>query len=144
MNIVVGYHEDLNAKTGVVSRTPILCSLAEAQTDRIAELQQAIRDHVDAYFPPHEREALASIAAGLAERAAFGVPLSETEQGVAVGLMQCRAWTMAALALAGAVAARCAACTTANELAAVTVNLEVLGEPPRVTAGEVALVLLAG
>ena len=118
--------------------------LADAIAARTAELQQQVRDHVDAHLPPSEREALASIAAGLAERAAFGVPLTPTEQGVAVGLMGARAWTMAAVALGGEVAARCAACTSAEALAAVTVDLKALGEPPRVTAGEVALALAKG
>ena len=115
--------------------------LADLQRERADELQQAIRDHVDAQLPPPEREVLASIAAGLAERAAFGVPLTPTEQGVAVGLMGAREWTMRAVALGGEVAARCAVCTSAEELAAVTVDLASLGEPPRVTAGEIALAL---
>jgi hypothetical protein len=113
----------------------------EARAARTAELQQQVRNHVDTHLPPSEREALASIAAGLAERAAFGVPLTEVEQGVAVGLMQARAWSLGALALAGEAAVRCAGCTTLDELQAVTVDLTVLGEPPRVTAGEVALAL---
>lgn len=115
--------------------------LADLVAARTAELQQQVRDHVDAHLPPSEREALASIAAGLAERAAFGVGLTPTEQGVAAGLLMARDWTMRATALGGEVAARCAACTSAEELAAVTVDLASLGEPPRVTAGEVALAL---
>lgn len=124
--------------------TPITLPLETAKAMRTAELQAGIRDHVDAHLPPSERETLASIAAGLAERAAFGVPLTPTEQGVAVGLMGARAWTMAAVALGGEVAARCAACSTVEELEAVTVDLASLGEPPRVTAGEVALALAKG
>lgn len=123
----------------VVQAPPV--PLADAIAARAAELQQAIRDHVDAHLPPSERETLASIAAGLAERAAFGVPLTPTEQGVAVGLMGAREWTMRAVALGGEVAARCAACASVEELAAVSVDLDALGEPPRVTAGEVALAL---
>lgn len=115
--------------------------LADLQRERADELQQSIRDHVDAHLPPSEREALAAIAAGLAERAAFGVALTDAERGVAVGLMGAREWTMRAVALGGEVVARCTACTSAEELAAVTVDLGALGEPPRVTAGEVALVL---
>lgn len=115
--------------------------LADLQRERAEELQRAIRAHVDAHLPPSEREALAAIAAGLAERAAFGVALTPTEQGVAVGLMGAREWTMRAAALGGEVAARCAACASVEELAAVSFDLDALGEPPRVTAGEVALAL---
>ena len=143
-DIIIGFDEVTDVRTGETTRTPILQPLADAIAARTAELQQAIRDHVDAHLPPSEREALASIAAGLAEKRAFGLPLSETEQGVAVGLMQHRAWTTTALALAGDVAARCAACTSAEELAAVTVDLTALGEAPRVTAGEVAIALAKG
>jgi hypothetical protein len=142
MLMITGFDELTDARTGVTIRTPILRELAEVQAARAAELQATIRSHVDQHLAPSEREALASIAAGLAEKAAFGVALTETEQGVAVGLMQARAWTMAALALAGDVAVRCAACSTMEELAAVTVDLSALGPAPQVTAGEVALVLL--
>lgn len=127
------------APTPVVEVPPV--PLADAIAARTAELQQAIRDHADAHLPPSEREALASIAAGLVERRTFGLDLTEQEQGVAVGLIMARDWTMRATALGGEVAARCAACTSAEELAAVTVDLASLGEPPRVTAGEVALAL---
>lgn len=115
--------------------------IAELRREHTVMLQATIRDHVDAHLPPSEREALGSIAAGLAEKAAFGVPLTPTEQGVAIGLMQARAWSLGALALAGDAAVRCAACTTLDEVQAVTVDLSALGEPPRITAGEVALAL---
>ncbi len=140
-DIIAGFHEVTDVRTGKVTRTPILRPLADLQRERAEALQAEIRDHVDTHLPPSEREALASIASGLVERAAFGIALSETEQGVAVGLMQARDWTMRAVALGGEVAARCAACQSAEELAAVSVDLASLGEPPRVTAGEVALAL---
>jgi hypothetical protein len=130
------------ASTPVVEVPPV--PLADAVVARIAELQQQVRNHVDAALPPSEREALASIAAGLAEKVAFGASLTPTEQGVAVGLMQARAWTTAALALAGDAAVHCAACTTLEELQAFTIDLTVLGEAPSVTAGEVARVLRDG
>ncbi len=115
--------------------------LADAIAARTTELQQQVRDHVDAHLPPSEREALASIAAGLMEKRTFLGELTEAEQGVVVGLIMARDWTMRATALGGEVAARCAACTSAEELAAVSVDLASLGEPPRVTSGEVALAL---
>lgn len=121
--------------------TPEPRPLADLQRERAEELQRAIRAHVDAHLPVSEREALDAILAGLVERVAFGMPLSETEQGVAAGLMLARQWATRAIALGGEVAARCAACASAEELAAVTVDLASLGEPPRVTAGEVALAL---
>lgn len=124
--------------------TPLSLSLDTVKAMRAAELQALIRDHVDTHLPPSEREALASIAAGLMEKRTFLGKLTEAEQGVVVGLIMARDWTMRATALGGEVAARCAACTSAEDLAAVTVDLASLGESPRVTAGEVALALAKG
>lgn len=114
---------------------------ADLQRERAQTLQQAIRDHVDQYLPPTEREGLASIASGLAEKVAFGGILTETEQTVALALMFARAWTNAAMALGGEAAVQCNACTTMEQLQAVTVDLASLGPPPSITAGEVALML---
>lgn len=121
--------------------TPVPRPFVEIQQEHIKKLQQSIRDYVDQYLPPTEREGLASIASGLAEKVAFGGTLTETEQTVALALMFARAWTNAAMALGGEVAVQCNACTTVEQLQAVTVDLASLGPPPHVTAGEVALML---
>lgn len=113
----------------------------DLQRERADELQQTIRDYVDQYLPPTEREGLASIASGLAEKIAFGGVLTETEQTVALALMFARTWTNAAMALGGEIAVQCNACTTVEQLQAVSVDLAALGPPPNVTAGEVALML---
>jgi hypothetical protein len=139
--MIVGYNEVTDVVTGVTTRALIERPASEVQAERALDLQQQVRDYVDTHLPPSEREALASIAAGLAEKAAFGIALSETEQGVAVGLMQARAWTTAALALGGDIAVQCAACSTVEELQAVSVDLSALGAAPTITAGEVARAL---
>jgi len=143
-DIVAGFHEVTDVRTGVTTRTPILRPLAELQRERAKALQQTIRDYVDQYLPPTEREGLASIASGLAEKKAFGQELTQTEQTVALALMFARAWTNAAMALGGEVAVQCAACTTVEQLEAVTVDLASLGAPPSISAGEVALMLRGG
>ncbi len=106
-----------------------------------ARLQGEIRALVDRHLPPDEREALAALMQRTTLMRLFGAPVDE---GASLGLVLALSWAEDAMILGAAVAARAAACATIAELDALTVDLSTLGEPPKVTAGELAALLRAG
>jgi len=115
--------------------------LVEVQAERILELQQVIRSHVDEHLPPSEREGLAALLQRCTLMRGMGLPVDD---GALLALLASLGWAESALMLGAEVAARCRACTTLAELADVAVDLSGLGEPPIVSAGEIAVALRGG
>ena len=109
--------------------------------ERAIQLQGEVDAFVTANVHPKEREALSSIAAGLDELRDYVRPLTDLEQGVRVGLILARQWMHEAIGLGGLAKIQCFACNTIEELADVVVDVTVLGPPPTVTAGEIAVAL---
>jgi len=112
--------------------------LADAIDQRILELQQVIRSHVDEHLPPSEREGLAALLQRCTLMRGMGLPVDD---GALLALLAFLGWAESALMLGADVAARCRACATLAELQAVAVDLGVLGDPPIVSAGEIAVAL---
>lgn len=141
MMITVAVHTDTDVRTGVTTRTPILRPLAEVQAERAGELQATIRDHVDQHLPPSEREALAALMQRCTLMRGYGIPVDD---GAILALVAALGWAEDAMVLGAACADACAACETMEALQAVTVDLSTLGQPPVVSAGELALAIRGG
>ena len=138
--IVVGYNEHTSADR-VTTRTPILRPLAEVQAERAAELQAVIRDHVDQHLPPSEREGLAALMQRCTLMRGMGLPVDD---GALLALLAALGWAEDAMVLGAACADACATCETMEALQAVTVDLKALGQPPVVSAGELARAIRGG
>jgi len=109
--------------------------------ERTAELQQVIRSHVDQHLPPSEREGLAALLQRCTLMKGMGIPVDD---GALLALLASLGWAEGAMMLGAEVATACRACTTLAELQAVAVDLGVLGAPPVVSAGQIALALRGG
>jgi hypothetical protein len=112
--------------------------LADLKAERIAELQQAIRDHVDAHMPPNEREGLAALMQKTTLMRLMGAPVDE---GASLALVMSLSWAESAMVAGDDIAQACAKATSAEELQAITVDLKSLGTPPKITSGEIAKAL---
>jgi hypothetical protein len=113
--------------------------LAEVQAERVAELQRAIREHVDAHLPPSEREALSALLQRATLMRGMGLPVDD---GALLAPLAALGWAEDAMVLGGDIARRCAECTTVEELRAVDVDpAKALGQPPIITAGDIAAAL---
>ena len=139
--VVVGSNDSTDARTGVVTRTPILRDLEDVRSETVERLQQSIRDHVDAALPQREREALAALLQKTTIMRLLGAPVDE---GASLGLAMALAWAEGALVLGEAVGAACLHAETVLELEGVTVDLKALGDPPSVSAGAIAVLLRGG
>ena len=136
--VVVAVDETTNAKTGIVTRSPVYSRLSEVKAARAAELQQQIRDHVDTHLPPSEREALSALMQRTMLQRLLGAPVDE---GASLALVMTLGWAEAALIAGDDAAQACAQAATIEALQAITVDLDKLGAPPKITAGEIARAL---
>ena len=110
----------------------------EAKTARAVMLQNEIRSYVDVYLPITEREGLAALLQKVTMMRMAALPVNET---AAASLMEALTWVENAMIMGGDIAAACQLCTTKPELLALSVNLESLGEPPIINAGQIAKAL---
>lgn len=115
--------------------------IAELRRERTAELQATIRDHVDQHLPPSEREALAALMQRCTLMRGMGIPVDD---GALLALLAALGWAEDAMVLGAACADACAACETMEALQAVVVDLSSLGQPPVVSAGELARAIRGG
>ena len=111
--------------------------------ERTKQLQDEIRAHVDVHLNPVEREGLSALLQRVTFARTFAPAVDGTpaQQWATVALLGALSWAEGALALGAVVAAQCDACMTLVELDAVVVDVDVLGPPPTVTAGEIAVAL---
>jgi hypothetical protein len=112
--------------------------LADLQAERAAQLQDEIRFHVDTLLPPSERESLAALMQKTTLMRLLGAPVDE---GASLALVMTLGWAEGALVLGDDVALACRKAQTVEELEAITVDLDTLGKPPTLTAGEIAKAL---
>ena len=115
-------------------------TLAEVRSQRTADLQQQIRDHVDQHLPPQEREALSGLLQSTMLRRSEGLAVDPFAM---MALLAALDWAEQALVWANTLALEI---TEAPDLAAVqAVSAETaiaaLKPPPVVTAGEIATAL---
>ena len=136
--VVVAVDETTNAKTGIVTRSPIYSRLSEVKAARIVDLQQQIRDHVDQHMPTSEREALAALMQKTTLMRMVGAPVDE---GASLALVMSLGWAEQAMIMGDDAAQACARADTIEALQAITVDLDKLGAPPKITAGEIAKAL---
>lgn len=121
--------------------TPLTLPLETAKAMRTAELQAGIRNHVDTHLPPSEREALAALMQRCTLMRGMGLPVDD---GALLALVAALGWAEDAMILGAACADVCAACETMEALQAVVVDLTSLGQPPVVSAGELARAIRGG
>lgn len=136
--VVVAVDETTNAKTGIVTRSPIYSRLSEVKAARTADLQQQIRDHVETHMPTSEREALAALMQKTTLMRMVGAPVDE---GASLALVMSLGWAEQAMIMGDDAAQACARADTIEALQAITVDLDKLGAPPKITAGEIAKAL---
>ena len=136
--VVVAVDETTNAKTGIVTRSPIYSRLSEVKAARVVDLQQQIRDHVDQHMPTSEREALAALMQKTTLMRMVGAPVDE---GASLALVMSLGWAEQAMIMGDDAAQACARADTIEALQAITVDLDKLGAPPKITAGEIAKAL---
>ena len=136
--VVVAVDETTNAKTGIVTRSPIYSRLSEVKAARVVDLQQQIRDHVDPHMPTSEREALAALMQKTTLMRMVGAPVDE---GASLALVMSLGWAEQAMIMGDDAAQACARADTIEALQAITVDLDKLGAPPKITAGEIAKAL---
>jgi hypothetical protein len=127
-----------DALGGPPDTTPEPRPLAELVLARTLELQQQIRTYVDTHLPPNEREGLAALLQKVTILRGMGLPVNE---GASLALVVALDWVEAAMAMGHEVAVAAQACTTAEELQALTVDLSRLGPPPNITSGQIAAML---
>ena len=113
-------------------------TLAEVRSQRTADLQQQIRDHVDTLLPTSEREALAALMQKTTLMRMVGAPVDE---GASLALVMSLGWAEQAMIMGDDAAQACARADTIEALQAITVDLDKLGAPPKITAGEIAKAL---
>ena len=136
--VVVAVDETTNAKTGIVTRSPIYSRLSEVKAARTADLQQQIRDHVETHMPTSEREALAALMQKTTLMRMVGAPVDE---GASLALVMSLGCAEQAMIMGDDAAQACARADTIEALQAITVDLDKLGAPPKITAGEIAKAL---
>lgn len=136
--VIVGTIEHTDAVTRETTVTPILRDLDDVKADHLATLHATIRAHVDAHLPPSEREALAA----LMQRATLmrGMGLS-VDEGALLALVAALGWAEDAMILGDDVRAAVAAAVDLDGVLAVSVDPATLGQPPVITAGEIAKAL---
>jgi hypothetical protein len=110
----------------------------EAKLARAVMLQNEIRSYVDVYLPITEREGLAALLQKVTMMRMAALPVNEM---AAASLMEALTWVENAMIMGSDVAAACQLCTTKPELLALSVDLESLGEPPIINAGQIAKAL---
>lgn len=105
----------------------------------IAGLQNEVRNYVDSFFSPQEREALAALLQKTTLMRMMGIPVSEAAMNA---LMSALTFVENAMLLGSTISAECMAATTITELYNVDVNPSAqLGTVPAVTAGQIANLL---
>lgn len=114
--------------------------LGRAKATAIADAQTEVREYIRASFSEDDEATVANVDALLLGKATRE-GLTETEAGVVVGIALARQWVLAATAAAGDAISAIEAATTLEEVAAVTVDLAALGDPPEVSGGKIAVLL---
>lgn len=138
--VVVAVDETTNAKTGIVTRSPIYSRLSEVKAARVVDLQQQIRDHVDQHLPPQEREALSGLLQSTMLRRSEGLAVDPFAM---MALLAALDWAEQSLVWGNTLAQAVAAAPDLAAVQAVSAETAIaaLKPPPVVTAGEIATAL---
>jgi hypothetical protein len=136
--VEVARNETTDARTGVVTVTPVLRDLDELKVERRAELRATVWSHVDSYLDARERETLAALHQRVLLLRALSLPVDEW---AALALLSVLSWMEDTLIAWTPLAAAVDAAETLADVQAVTLDLDALGSPPAVTAAEIAAAL---